>query len=317
MTYLYVFLGAGLLSVLYLYGIRRGLGALDSLEAVAKARAEVHPKASAEETATNHPAPADAANLDKPPAGPPANPPPPPNPVLRHRPSGNIPAPPAPSRLLVYGVPTERHDEYLKLLKPPKEANKIRIGCLGRSERACVVAGQFLLLLSEAGWNIDENKVFRLDSPIPVDGVSIVTQPEPGPPQPPHLGRWHAMNLTETTLFLAFAEMGLKPNSSGDPTLVNTTTGVYFGPEPAELKIDKQLVLSLQISKFVLEENALGDPSTPKSSEEAEWAIMVANWLRINIGESKATQFSNIKDTGEQKKYLLSLVPELIKPKPQ
>ena len=80
MIYLYVFLKAGLLSVLYLYGIRRGLGGLDSLEAVAKARAEIHPKASAGETATNHPAPTDAANLHNPPASPPANPSPPPGP---------------------------------------------------------------------------------------------------------------------------------------------------------------------------------------------------------------------------------------------
>ena len=95
--------------------------------------------------------------------------------------------------------------------------------------------------------------------------------------------------------------MGLKPHSSGDPTLGNTTTGVYFGPEPAELKIDKQLVLSLQISKFVLEENALGNPATPKSPEEAEWVITVANWLRTNVGESKATQFSDVEGIDEQK----------------
>jgi ATP-dependent Zn protease len=61
----------------------------------------------------------------------------------------------------------------------------------------------------------------------------------------------------------------------------------------------------------------LGNPSTPKSSEDGEWAITVANWLRTNVGESKATQFSDVKGIDEQKKYLLSLVSELIQPKPQ
>lgn len=44
MAYLCVFFAAGLLGCLYLYGIRKGLAKLNTMETVAKARAEIHPK---------------------------------------------------------------------------------------------------------------------------------------------------------------------------------------------------------------------------------------------------------------------------------
>jgi hypothetical protein len=90
---------------------------------------------------------------------------------------------------------------------------------------------------------------------------------------------------------------------------VTTNQVTNQGPNLLNQKIDKQLVLSLQISKFVLEGNALGEPSTA-------WAETVGKWLRANLNESDAAQFRSIEGFEEQKKYLLSLVARLNQPKP-
>lgn len=39
----------------------------------------------------------------------------------------------------------------------------LRIGCVGWSERSCIAAGNFLLLLSQADWKIEGNKVNKLE----------------------------------------------------------------------------------------------------------------------------------------------------------
>ncbi len=81
----------------------------------------------------------------------------------------------------------------------------LRIGCVSWSERACVAAGTFLIAFSEAGWKIDSNRVFRLDQNIPTEGISLcVSGPEkPIPNLPPHLGTWHKLDASETTILWA------------------------------------------------------------------------------------------------------------------
>ena len=216
-----------------------------------------------------------------------------------------------------YDLPVERRAEVLSLLKPPNKANAIRVGCLGWSERACVTAGRFLLLLSEAGWTIDENKVFRLDNTIPNESVSIVSPPEPGPPLPPHLGRWHAESLSEITLFLAFTKMGLKPNGSTDSSLTSTITGVYFGPEPHALVVDKRSVQGLQVGKFVYESKAIEKRSSEVGvdlQQETEWDAGVQDWLRMEIGEAASTRFRELRGIGAKSKFLISLAQQFNQP---
>ena len=64
---------------------------------------------------------------------------------------------------------------------------------------------------SEAGWNTDENKVFRAgftDSGrwrvLSLLGLNLA------PHCPPHLGRWHAMNLTENHAVFGIRGDGVK-----------------------------------------------------------------------------------------------------------
>ena len=93
--------------------------------------------------------------------------------------------------------------------------------------------------MSEAGWNIDSGKVFRLDSLIPHAGVSIVSKTDPEnadlPPLPPHLGRWHPMSESEVTLHFAFRSIRIPVDGSSEKDLPEGTVGVYFGPEPENL----------------------------------------------------------------------------------
>ncbi len=213
-----------------------------------------------------------------------------------------------------YDLTGTRRTEFLEQLRPPTGANTLRIGCLEWSEHACVSAGQFLVLFSEAGWKIDQNKVFRLENPIPQEGVSIVSLPEPGPAQPPHLGRWHKGDLTEATLCLGFMKMGLRPYGSSDPSLGSAITGVYFGPEPASLSVvEKREVQALQIVKFVYEGNAIG--TLP--GEESKWDTEVQSWLKTNFGESASDKFRECLGIEKRKKFLISLGQKLHPPAEQ
>ncbi len=127
------------------------------------------------------------------------------------------------STIRPYDLPDAQRNELVNLLAaPPAAANVLRIGCVPWSDRACAGAGKFLVVLSQAGWKIDENKVFRVDNAIPTEGISITDRPESGfphAPQPPHLGRWHKMNLTDITFMTALTAMGLKYNGSSDESL--------------------------------------------------------------------------------------------------
>ena len=195
-----------------------------------------------------------------------------------------------------YDLTDERRQEFLTLLKPPQKADKLRVGCIGWSERACIAAGQFLVLFSQAGWTIDENRVFRMDEAIPTEGVSIVSRPEPGGPLPPHLGRWHSLSLSELTLASAFTAMGVVENGSSDQSLADGIKGVYFGIEPQTLKFNKEILLALQMSKLQVEINTIeqqqiaSDPTT-HAQEEADWNAEAEHWLRTNVSESAAFHF--------------------------
>ena len=114
----------------------------------------------------------------------------------------------------------------------PRET--LRIGCTDWSETSCVAAGRFLLLLSEAGWQIEGNKVFRLEPQIPIVGVAIATNTpadEPKDPLPPHLGRWRLMDESHKTIYWAFHSLEIPVSGSTDDTLKNGVLGVHFGPE--------------------------------------------------------------------------------------
>lgn len=221
-----------------------------------------------------------------------------------------------------YDLPDERRNELLTLLAPPPAANALKIGCVGWSDRACAAAGKFVVLLSQAGWTINENRVFRMDTAIPAEGVSIISLPEPGPPLPPHLGRWHQMNPSEVTLMAAFAEMGLKYTGSSDASLPNGVTGVYFGPEPTALvKVDKQRLLYWQAVKntylisSIDQQNA--DDNATKAQKEARASSDIEHWLQVNFGKSVANRFHNLSGRDAKIKFLESIEIKITKSTPQ
>jgi hypothetical protein len=214
-----------------------------------------------------------------------------------------------------YDLPDKRRNELLALLAaPPVGANKLRIGCVPWSDRACAGAGKFLIILSQAGWKIDENKVFRVDNAIPVEGVSITERPDPGAPtapQPPHLGRYQKMGLTDITFMTALTSMGLKYNGSSEASLPDGTTGVYFGPEPSSLiEVNKQYVLRWEAIKYANEIAAVDQqPSSiaAKSFQKAQLSGEIENWLRTNAGKEAASHFRRIPGAKDQEEYLDNL----------
>ena len=135
-----------------------------------------------------------------------------------------------------YELTDERRDRFLKSLSTqtaPRDT--LRIGCTDWSEISCVAAGRFLLLLSEAGWRIEGNKVFRLEPQIPIVGVSIATRTpsgEPKDPLPPHQGRWRAIDESHKTIYWAFRSIDIPVGGATDDSLKDGTVGIYFGSEP-------------------------------------------------------------------------------------
>jgi hypothetical protein len=133
----------------------------------------------------------------------------------------------------------ELTDEQQKLFRKQLSAqtaprDTLRIGCTDWSESSCVAAGRFLLLLSEAGWQIEGNRVFRLEPQIPIVGVSITTHTpagEPKEPLPPHEGRMRKMDESYKTAYWAFRSLDIPVNGGTDDSLKDRTLGIYFGSE--------------------------------------------------------------------------------------
>jgi hypothetical protein len=90
-------------------------------------------------------------------------------------------------------------------------------------------------LFSEAGWQIEESKVFRMEPQIPIVGVAIATHApadEPKDPLPPHMGRWRKMDESHKTIYWAFHSTDIPIGAATDNTLKDGTLGIYFGSEP-------------------------------------------------------------------------------------
>lgn len=135
-----------------------------------------------------------------------------------------------------YELTDDTRNRFMKLVSAqtaPRDT--LRIGCTGWSETSCVAAGRFLLLFSEAGWQIEENKVFRFEPRIPIVGVAIATHTavnEPKDPLPPHQGRWRSMDASNKTIYWALHSLDIPISGATDDTLKDGTLGIYFGSEP-------------------------------------------------------------------------------------
>ena len=104
------------------------------------------------------------------------------------------------------------HKEFVDVLKPPAQAQLLRFGCLAGSDSACVAAGKFLKMFSEAGWKIDGYQVYRLTEAIPTEGISLVTKKDASLLDlPPHLGRWYEMDDSGSVILV---ELGARPSKA-------------------------------------------------------------------------------------------------------
>jgi hypothetical protein len=142
----------------------------------------------------------------------------------------------SPQKAHPYELSEGKRSSFVKLLSAQEvPRDTLRIGCTSWSESSCVAAGRFALLFSEAGWQIEDNKVFRLEPQIPIVGVAIATRApadEPKDPLPPHMGRWRAMDESHKTIYGAFRLLDIPVGGATDNTLKDGTLGIYFGPEP-------------------------------------------------------------------------------------
>ena len=137
-----------------------------------------------------------------------------------------------------YDISGIRRIRLIGLLQQQAPKATLRIGCVHWSEAACVAAGRFLLVFSEAGWRIDSGRVFRMESLVPDYGIAVASRPGPGEQRdkalPPHLGMWHRMTPSEITIQRALRELQIKVTGASDSSLPEGTIGVYFGPEPQQ-----------------------------------------------------------------------------------
>ncbi|MFM0375004.1 hypothetical protein [Paraburkholderia aspalathi] len=191
-----------------------------------------------------------------------------------------------------YAVDGSRHDGYLELFRTGQfgQRDKLRIGCVEWSEASCVAAGNFLRLLSEAGWEIDSDTVFRMQPSVPVDGVSIAGRGDDlvGLPKvPPHMGHWSRADVSQEVLIAAFKLMGGPVNFSSDPTLQPGTIGVYFGPKPKLEAPTKQgnekarrELLSYVGSGMVVQRACSQESSELCAGELFSWEDSVSSFLK-------------------------------------
>lgn len=200
---------------------------------------------------------------------------------------------PVPPTLIdAYAVNSSNRDRYIELFRTGQfgQRDKLRIGCVEWSESSCVAAGNFLRLLSEAGWEIDSDAVIRMQPSVPVEGVSIVSSGDDlvGLPKvPPHMGRWSRSDISYEILTAAFKLMGVPVYFSSDPTLQPGTTGVYFGPKP---KLDapvkqKDEIVRRELLRYVGLGMAIQQACSQQSVELCAgelftWETSVSSFLR-------------------------------------
>jgi hypothetical protein len=140
-----------------------------------------------------------------------------------------------------YDLSEERRKQLLGLLSKPQSDPRetLRIGCISWSEESCIAAGKFLIVFSEAGWLIENKKIFREEPAVPIEGAAIVSRMSEADFKktqalPPHEGIWQKMDASQQTIYWALRALQVPVGFSSDQSLPSGTIGVYFGPEPRQ-----------------------------------------------------------------------------------
>jgi hypothetical protein len=115
---------------------------------------------------------------------------------------------------------------------PAVKQGHVAVYCADGSEASCAKATEYLIALSEAGWNLREPRINRIRVDNPQSGVTISSHVgHPRNQLPIHLGTWEPMNTNAQALLLAFGLMGILPKTAGDISIPEELTEIYFGPE--------------------------------------------------------------------------------------
>jgi len=210
-----------------------------------------------------------------------------------------------------YDLSQDRRHEFLELLEAKQSGPRdtLRVGCIPWSEAACLAAGKFLILFSEAGWTIDSDQVYKVEPAIPVDGISITTRSDEIAnleKLPPHKGRWVRTRPSEIAINMAFTQMGIPVLSSRDPSLPPNTLGIYFGPEPplvpthaAKKAVRKQVVTLLSNSAEVQQMCSRGTNESCMSARRS-WEQEVSRCLVAKrFDPSVIQEWKGVKSTDE------------------
>lgn len=228
-----------------------------------------------------------------------------------------------------YDLTEARRKDFLELLKTTQSEPRdtLRIGCVTWSEAACLSAGKFLILFSEAGWEIDSDRVHKMEPDIPVDGMTIATRKvdiDNLERLPPHLGRWARIDQSHATILMAFTNMDIPVRFANDPSLPLKTLGIYFGPEPvltsmstpAQKDIRKSLMNFLSKATKVEQACSQGLNEQCKNSQ-TPWEAEVLKYLRSHGFDStltskwenlsRNTKDSPIESIGKQKNLLITI----------
>ncbi len=228
-----------------------------------------------------------------------------------------------------YDLSQSRRKDFLELLKTTQNEQRdtLRIGCVTWSETSCLAAGRFLTVFSEAGWKIDSDRVHKMESDIPVDGMTIAARSDDITnleKLPPHLGRWSRTNQSGTIILMAFKYMDNPVKFSSDPSLPPRTLGIYFGPEPSltqamtpdQKLIRKPLVSFLSAATAVEQACSLGQNEQCKNTL-ITWESGVLRYLGNNgfdstvIGKwenlSRSAGNFSMENIEKQKNLLITL----------
>ncbi len=139
-----------------------------------------------------------------------------------------------------YDLTGPRREKFIKLVSKPQSEPRdtLRIACIRWSEDSCIAAGKFLLAFSEAGWSIEDWKVFREEPSLPMEGVAIVSHLSDADYKKwqaltsSNKGVWWRVDASQQTISRALDALHIPRNFSSDQSLPSGTIGVYFGPEP-------------------------------------------------------------------------------------
>jgi hypothetical protein len=220
-----------------------------------------------------------------------------------------IPPPSVAPPIKAYDLGESRRESFLELLHVGRQAphDRVRIGCVEWSETSCITAGKFLTLFSEAGWEIDSDRVYMMEPSVPVDGVTIASRADDIanlPKLPPHEGRWEHMDTSQELILLAFKYMDNPVNFSRDPTLSPNTTGIYFGPEPSsvqsikpEEKAARKALIDYIGYGMTVEQTCLKDQVDRCRTELIPWEAAVLSHLQEHgFGKSVIDKWSSLSE---------------------